>query len=189
MANKWRDEVEDENLRLVQMVIDSSIIAHSVNIEVLSDDDANEPVTSTIENSRVTKLTGGENDGVEVTIILNELILNQFPQDFQILAIEEAMHGIHRNKNDKVVRDNEDAFNSYLGFLQKVGTEKFVVYKESVRSAKRALDNGNIPDKRQISMNFEKKMNNIIDVDDNVKSISITSNDKEIKFKGSYDKK
>jgi len=193
MANKWRDEVGEENLRLVQKVIDDSIIANSVNVEILSDDGATEPISSYIENQRVIKLTGGENEGTEVTIILNENIFDFLPQDFKILAIEEAIHAIHRNKADKVVKDNEDVFTSYLGFLKKVGTEKFVVLVESIRSAKRAFDEGNIPDKRQTSFTFEeevdkqvdafkKNMQDIVDVPDSgVDKIEISTVDNESK--------
>ena len=152
MANKWRDEVEEQNLKLVQSVIDESIIANNVNVEVLSDDDAKEAVSAYIENQRVIKLTGGDTDGIELTIILNEKIFNFLPEDIKMLAIKEIIHGIHRNKQDKVARETDDAFTSYLGFLQKTGTDKFVVYKEALKSAKRAFDEGYIPDERQSTM-------------------------------------
>ena len=187
MANKWRDEVDEENLNLVQMVISDSIIANNVTIEVLSDDEGSAPVSAIIENGRVTKLTGGDINGIEVTILLNENIFDHLPQDLKVLAIEEAIHGIHRNAKDKVSKDTEGSFTSYLGFLQKVGTDKFVIYKEAISSAKRALDEGNIPDKRQIKMDFKAKMNDIIDKDDNIDSVSIKVKDTEIKFEGSDD--
>ena len=152
MANliKMMDDTEN----LFYKILDESSIPDWVEFKTFCDNNQKDIYKVVKSNDIVEKLS----EGVLITVIFNENILLELPQEMQVMCIKEALHGIVVDDNDRLKIEKPD-FVTYSGILSTFGDDAVIQMKESIKSLYDAKKQKEEEEKARIKAEKKKKRN------------------------------
>jgi len=124
---KW-GEPSNETFNEINEVLINSGLDNLINTKIIVNDEQKKKVILVKKTAPAIKFAFN----YELLLIVNESIFDDLPPLQKRLCIEEALSGTHHNGTNVVVGTPD--INTYKGFLQKHGYEKFEVLEESIKS-------------------------------------------------------
>lgn len=146
------DLMEGTEEKFFQIRDNNTAIPVWVEMKVFCDNEQKNIYKIAKSNDIVEKLS----EGIHVTIIFNENILLDLPEDMQEMVIMEALHGIVVDDNDKLKVEKPD-FTTHTGILKAFGDESVIQMKESIKSLYDAKKQREDEEKARIKEEKKKK--------------------------------
>jgi len=124
---KW-GEPSDETFDEIEQVLIQSGLDNLINTKIIVNDEQKKNVILVKKISASISFAFNN----DLLIMVNESIFDELPPEQKRLCIEEALSGTHHNGTNVVVGTPD--MNTYHGFLEKHGYDKFLVLEESIKS-------------------------------------------------------
>lgn len=120
----------DETIKLVRDAMSSTGLEQKISAKVIVNDEQKKEVIKVKKYTEEDKFVIGD----DIRLCINELILDQLPEDMQKMCIEEALTGVYFDPdNDKLTVSRPD-FIVHSGMISKYTFDTCNKYKESVKS-------------------------------------------------------
>lgn len=131
---KWT-EPSDETHKIIIDFLAKTDVGSLIDTKIIVNDEQ-KTLFSVKKESAASKFAYG----YDMQIIVNESIFDGLTDTQQVLALEEALAGVHYDlQNDKLVVSPRDKV--YKSFIDKRGWEEFEVLMESIKSLYDAAKN------------------------------------------------
>ena len=147
-------ELTEKTEKLIFSIIDETTIPNWVEFKTFCDNNQKDIYKVVKSNDIVEKLS----EGILVTVIFNENILLELPQEMQIMCIKEALHGIVVDDNDRLKIEKPD-FVTYSGILTTFGDNAVIQMKETIKSLYDAKKQKEEEEKEKLKAEKKKKRN------------------------------
>jgi len=120
----------DETVKLVSEVMNSTDLIRYISVKIIvNDEQKKEPVKVKKLAPDVKFMIG---DDIQLTI--NEAVLDQLPENLQLMCIEEVLTGVHFDPETERLTINKPDFTTYSGMLDKYEFALCKTLKESIKS-------------------------------------------------------
>ncbi|MDA3779556.1 MAG: hypothetical protein PF487_04930, partial [Bacteroidales bacterium] len=123
------EKASDELVKQFDEIRDNTAIPQWIQFEVFSDCKQRKLFKINKTNDVTEVLT----DGINFTVVFNEEIFDDLPEDMQSMAIVEAIAGVKVSESDAVSLEKPD-FVTYTGVMKKFGDDSVIRFKESITS-------------------------------------------------------
>lgn len=119
----------EEYEKIFEEVLSKKNIPHWVEFRLLCDTKMKKAYRIKKTDESIEFLT----DGVNIIMHINEEILDQLPDNFKKMAIDECLEGVFVNEND-VIKINQPNIYTHSGMLIKYDNSDVIAFKESINS-------------------------------------------------------
>lgn len=127
---KFEELFEDVQELFDEVIEITELSRFGVQIKVITNDKQRE-IGKVQKTNDLVKYLGG---GIDVVIVINQLIFAQLPKDMQeMVAIELLTYVSYDDEKDKVIISKTDV-NTFKGVLRKYGYEAYERLQESIKS-------------------------------------------------------